>query len=226
MKTRPVLLLIILLLSASVAYAQSSATGNMSFGVLAGPNFSNINGKEYNGDKTTNVMLLGFHVGVNVQIPVAPEFYFQPGLLFSTKGAKSKAQMLFGTNYKSTTTLNYLEVPLNFVYKGALGGGFVMVGLGPYFAFGISGKVKDNYGTTNVKFKSTIELGDDVSVPYVKRFDAGANIFAGYQMAGGLFFQFNTQFGMLKINPEDKHIPNDKTSYKNTGFGVSLGYRF
>ena len=226
MRTKPTLLLMILLLSASLSSAQSSGPGNMSFGVLAGVNFSNINGKEYNGEKTNNDMLVGFHAGVNVQIPIVPEFYFQPGLLFSTKGAKSKAQLLFGTNYKATTTLNYLEVPLNFVYKGALGGGYVMIGLGPYFAFGISGKMKDNYGTVNVKFKNTIELGDDESIPYVKRFDAGANIFAGYQMAGGLFFQFNTQLGMLKINPEDKYLTDDKTSYKNTGFGLSLGYRF
>jgi hypothetical protein len=42
-----------------------------------------------NGDMLENDMIVGYHVGFNVQIsPLVPEFYFQPGLLFSTKGAK------------------------------------------------------------------------------------------------------------------------------------------
>lgn len=45
-------------------------------------------------------------------------------------------------------------------------------------------------------------------------------------MTGGLFLQLNADLGIIKINPEDKRIPNDKTSVKNSGFGVSLGYRF
>ena len=51
-----------------------------------------------------------------------------------------------------------------------------------------------------------MEAGDPLTVPYFKAFDAGGNIFAGYEMASGIFFQLNTQFGMLKINPEDKRI--------------------
>jgi hypothetical protein len=31
---------------------------------------------------------------------------------------------------------------------------------------------------------------------------------------------------MLDINPEYKILTNDKSALKNTGFGVSLGYRF
>jgi len=63
-------------------------------------------------------------------------------------------------------------------------------------------------------------------VAYFKAFDAGGNIFFGYEMGNGIYGQFNAQLGMLKINPEDKRIPDDQTSVKNTGFGISLGYRF
>jgi hypothetical protein len=45
-------------------------------------------------------------------------------------------------------------------------------------------------------------------------------------MSSGIFAQINTQFGLLKINPENKYIADDKTSVKNVGFGLSLGYRF
>lgn len=223
MKTRLISLLMIFMLSASFAMAQSK----MSFGVLGGVNFQNLNGKYSNGDKMENDMLLGYHAGVNIQIPIAPEFYFQPGLLFSTKGAKGSYTFL-GTTYTSTTKISYLEMPLNFVYKGALGNGFILVGFGPYVGFGIGGKEKIEGGSVTVendiKFKNTVESGDDGT--YYKAMDAGANIFAGYEMSSGIFLQLNTQFGMLKINPEDKRIPDDQSSVKNTGFGLSLGYRF
>jgi hypothetical protein len=60
----------------------------------------------------------------------------------------------------------------------------------------------------------------------MKHLDVGANMFAGYELAGGLFFQLDTQFGMVKINPENQENSSDKTALRNTGFGLSIGYRF
>lgn len=226
MKTRLFSLLMILIFSGSSAIAQFNDNAKMSFGILGGINFQNLNGKQDNGDKLENDMILGYHAGVNVQIPIAPEFYFQPGLMFTTAGAK-KTYTESGTEYTWTIKLSYLQLPLNFVYKGELGNGYVMVGFGPYLGYGIGGKEKLEGGSVTVEndieFKSTVGEGDDGS--YCKRFDAGANIFAGYEMASGIFVQLNTQFGLLKINPEDKRITDDKSSVKNTGFGLSLGYR-
>jgi hypothetical protein len=48
-------------------------------------------------------------------------------------------------------------------------------------------------------------------------------------MAGGLFLQLNAQLGLMKINPEDNRLVvmyGEELSVKNTGFGLSLGYRF
>ena len=224
MKIRQLSILMVLVLSTTLAVAQTSENTKMSFAFLGGINFQNLNGKALNGDKLQNNMILGYHAGVNIQIPVAPEFYFQPGLLYSTKGAKSTNGSI-SEKYK----LNYLEVPLNFVYKGLLGNGYVMVGFGPYLGYGIGGKVITEGGsvtvTRNIKFKNVVEANDPRTTPYYKAFDAGANVFAGYEMASGIFLQLNTQFGMLNINPKDKAIADDRSSLKNTGFGFSLGYR-
>ena len=229
MKTKIISLLAIVLLTGTMAFGQDTGNTGMRFGILGGVNFQNLNGDNYNGDKLENDMLIGFHAGVNVLIPIAPEFYFQPGLLFSTKGAENE-DVVLGTTIITTTNLSYIEVPLNLVYRGALGNGFVLVGFGPYVAYGIGGKVKIEGGSVTVEndieFKNVVETGDDLLVPYYKAFDAGANIFAGYEMAGGIFLQLNAQLGMLNINPEDKRIADDKTAVKNTGFGLSLGYRF
>jgi hypothetical protein len=211
MKTRLFSLIMIIMLCGSLAIAQNKA----SFAVLGGINFQNLNGKYDNGNKLQNDMLMGYHAGVNIQLPIAPEIYFQPGLMYALKGAK-----IATTKYK----LSYIELPLNVVYKASLGSGFFMLGFGPYIAFGIGGKaVPESGSSSDIKFKKSMVSGDAPLSVY-KPFDAGGNILVGYEMAGGLFLQLDTQLGMLNIYPENSS--GDISTMKNTGFGLSLGYRF
>lgn len=210
MKNKFVLIGLLLAFSATFAIAQGKS--NVSFGILGGVNFQNLNGELPSGDKLENDMLLGYHVGVNVQIPIAPEFYFQPGLMYSIKGAKNTYTAM-GSEFTDEIKINYLEMPLNLVYKAPLGSGFFMLGFGPYIAYGISGK--QVFEGNSLSLERGVDYND---------FDAGANIFAGFEMASGLFLQLDTQFGMLNIIPDDSS--NDQSTAKNTGFGLSLGYRF
>lgn len=205
MKTRIYTFVLIFIFSSSLVFAQGIENPKTSFAVLGGINLQNLNGKDMGGSKLENDMLIGYHAGVNVQLPVAPQFYFQPGLLFSTKGAKIST-----TAYK----LSYVELPLNFVYKALVGNGYFMLGFGPYLAYGIGG--------TNIEFKK--DLGSSNPDRTFKPFDAGGNIFFGYELAGGLFLQLDTQLGMLNIYPDDSS--NSEKTVKNTGYGLSLGYRF
>ncbi|MBK7338825.1 MAG: PorT family protein [Saprospirales bacterium] len=225
MKTRLFYFVLPFMLSASLASAQSTDMDRTSFAVLGGVNFQNLNGKDSDGGKLENDLIIGFHAGVNAQIPIAPGFFFQPGLLFSTKGAKA-TNSLFTTNYK----LSYVELPLNLVYKGLLGDGAIMIGFGPYVAYGIGGKTITEGGAvkveTDVEFQNEVEILDPIAVTYIRPLDAGGNIFVGYEMASGLFIQLNTQLGMLKVNPEDKRVPGDQSIVKHTGFGASAGFRF
>jgi hypothetical protein len=189
---------------------------DMRFGVLGGVNLQNINGKESDGDKLENTLIPGFHAGVNILIPVADEIYFQPGLLFSTKGAE-----IFDNLFDTKIRMNYLEVPLNLVYRGHLGNNFILLGLGPYLAYALNGNLI--IGDTKTKLNFDNEVGVFTGL-VMRRFDAGANIFAGYELGSGLFFTLNTQLGLLKINPDV--AGDDDLSWKNTGFGLSVGYRF
>ena len=220
MKTRLFSLTIIFTLAATLAFAQGTGT---SFGIIGGVNMQNLNGKNMLGDKLENDMIIGYHVGVNAQIPIAPQFYFQPGLLFSTKGGDDTKSSI-----TSKTNLSYIELPLNFVYKAELGSGYFMLGFGPYVSYAIGGKA--TYGpvtvTKDIEFQKTVEIGDPLLTPYFKPLDAGANIFFGYELAMGVFAQFNAQLGLININPEDKRFPDSKEVIKNTGFGLSIGYRF
>jgi hypothetical protein len=188
-------------MSNTIVVAQENT--KLSIGILGGANLQNLNGKAYNGDKLNNDVLPSYHFGADLQVPVAPDFYFQPGLMYIRKGDKNTSQMS-----TSTTSLSYIEIPLNMVYKAALGKGFFMLGLGPYLAYGISGSVKTVSGSLTldqtVTFKSVIGSGDNLLMPYYKPFDAGATLLVGYELDDGVFLQLDSQFGMLNINPEYK----------------------
>ena len=234
MKTKLFSIVIILALLAPLAIAQNSDKSKISFAILGGINFQNINGKDNNGNKLKNGLLTGFHAGVNINIPVAPDFYFQPGLLFSIKGAKDdffSPQSKASGNFETTTKLSYIEMPLNLLYRPQLGKGYILLGFGPYIAFGIGGKEKSVISPIiyerDVKFKNTVtNFIDLIDNAYYRPFDAGANIFFGYELSMGVFLQLNAQLGLLKINPEYSWTTDSKASYKNTGFGISIGYRF
>jgi opacity protein-like surface antigen len=153
-------------------------------------------------------MLTGFHIGVDYEIGVAPDFYFAPGLQFSTKG----------TNVDFVDTkavLNYFEVPLNLVYKPLLGDGNLIVNFGPYLGYGIGGKKKAEFGEEDINFGS----GEDDDF---KPFDMGANIGFGYQLGMGLSFKLNAQLGLINILPDG----DSDNLVKNNGFAFSVGYRF
>jgi hypothetical protein len=205
------------LLTAS-AFGQSMVkeTGRTSFGIRAGVNFQNINGKDAAGNDLKNDLLTGINAGINAEIPLSSGFYLQPGALYSTKGAK--------LNDGNKLKLSYIEVPVNFVYKPILGSGNMLLGFGPYVGFGINGKVESPNGSSEaVKFSKDYDATS--GSPQFKRFDAGGNLLAGYEFANNVSFQVNAQLGLADINPNTT-AANDKTKLNNTGFGLSLGYRF
>ena len=206
MKAKIAIVSLLTVLLISQARAQSGVT----FGVRAGINFQNLTGKDEQGDKYSNKLKTGFHIGGNAEIPVAPDFYLQPGLLFSTKGAKFK-------NSDVKTNLSYIEIPVNFIYKPVLGDGKLLLGVGPYAAFAVGGKYKSGSASTDIKFGSNAD--DDM-----KRFDAGGNFLVGYELSNHLSAQLNAGLGLVNIG---NRAPGDsKSSLKNTGFGLSIGYRF
>lgn len=230
MKTRILSVIAILVLTATALEAQ------VEFGILAGPNFQNMVGKDDDGDKVTNGLIVGFHAGVTASLPIAPDFYFQTGLLFSQKGSKNNLGLLptkaSGDDYNTTTRISYIDLPLHLLFRPELGNGHVLVGFGPYVAFGIGGKQTVDYDglpalEQKVKFKSEISNDEryDLENTYFKRFDAGADIFAGYELSMGLWLRLNAQLGLLDMMPAfQDNDPN--ANLKNTGFSLSVGYNF
>ncbi|MGI6341782.1 MAG: porin family protein [Bacteroidales bacterium] len=198
-----------------------------------------------------------FNAGIFAEFSIADEFYFRPELLFSSKGIiYHKVQDLSldtKAEYTDKTTLNYLELPVYFVYKHDLSSGNIMLGVGPYFAYGLNGKVKQETVITRssanpqttlstretlVEFENNLEFDNDydlnrflfqyVGLPmsrkHFKRFDVGASIMAGYEFSSKLSALVVAQFGLTDITPKaNGNKINSNT--KHIGFGISLGYR-
>lgn len=236
MKTKQLLLGGLLCAALSLPAMKSSA--QVQIGVRAGLNLSNVTAKDSDGEDVYDGTSLnpGFNAGVTFDIAIADGFYVQPAALVSTKGFKYKESG--GT---ATFSPTYIEVPVNFIYKPELGTGRLLLGVGPYVAYGVGGKWKAEAGSNKISGKlefvndykdaaafELIEDGDfadGMKIPYAKKLDFGGNLLAGYELSNNLSVQLNAQLGLANGAPAFSGV-DTKEKFKNVGFGISLGYKF
>ena len=210
---------VLLIALTTTVFALGAKAQKTTFGVRGGINFVNINGKNVAGNELDNKIKAGFNLGVNAEIPVAPDFYVQPGVLFTTKGAKDKYYR------KANYRLSYIEIPINLLFKPELGDGKLLLGFGPYVAFAVGGTRTDDQGhKDDYVFQAKATQAEALTNLYLKRMDFGGNLLAGYELSSKLSFQLNAQLGMS--NFRSKVEGGEKAKFKNTSFGVSVGYRF
>jgi hypothetical protein len=216
---------------------QSNA--QVSFGIHAGGSIFNFDAKNASGDEIEEFKFAPrYSVGLRTEFSFVNDLSIQAGLVYATKGTRYFSDEHLEIERK--VTLSYLEIPINFVYKTATGGGAFFVGAGPYLGYGLSGKSTlkiDNIEQTplEVRFENTWPVGVYDAI-YFKPLDFGINTITGYQHESGLFFSINAQVGLANI-----HLPmlipsetkgyllkstTDKTSRKNLGFTFSVGFSF
>lgn len=201
------------MLSAGTLKAQTG------FGVKGSFNMVNMLFKDANDKKLETDMIPGFDAGVFAEVKIADEFYLRPELLYTQKGNNYELPLI-----ETKTTVSYIELPVNFLYKGALSNGFVMVGFGPYFAYGIGGTAKTGSVSVDVKFANDYTDASGLAV-YYRPFDMGGKVMAGYEMPFGLQVALNASLGMSNNVPKFNG-KEPETTVKHMGFGLSLGYKF
>lgn len=211
------------------SFAQTDSEKRFSFGVYGGLNFQNINGTNPKGDALTNNLVPRFTLGVNEEIYIAPEFYFQIGLQYITKGSTGNVdytEFLITRSVTRELNLKYIEMPLNLLYKPLVGSGKLILGFGPYVGYCIGGTAvfSGNSAPNNadLKIQEDAPNNETNNLIYFKTMDIGANFMVGYQIANGINLTLNTQLGLVNINSNS----SSSLANKNTGFGLNLGYRF
>ena len=207
--------------SSITAFAQT-----ISFGVKAGLNLSRLT-ETVSGGSVSSQTLPGFQVGGVVDLGFQA-FSIQPGVFFTTKGGKSEETVQFTTpgsgqttiTANSKVTLNYIEVPINFLYNVAAGDNKFYVGAGPYVGYGLSGKgtESDNQnGSETTKTNVTFGSGqDDVKNP-----DFGVNFLVGFKFSQGYSIGANYGLGLSNLS----NGGND-SKVKNQVVSFTLGYFF
>lgn len=204
----------IILSVALIAGIVTALSAQTRFGINAGVVLANLKGEEA-GEEQELDSKIGLTAGIRADVPLSENFRFRPGLNFVQKGGKEEFDFL-GTQIKSTITLNYLELPLNFVYNADAGKGKFFIGAGPVFGFGLSGKTKFESGGD----ESTEDINFGDGEEEVKSFEFAGNVLAGYECASGLYFQAN-------YNPGFSNLSNSSDSeLKTTYFGFRVGYFF
>lgn len=108
---------------------------SINFGVTGGAVLTSINVDGYN-DEGTSQPSIGLTVGLFAEIYLSDYIIFQPGLNYMQKGGTWEFPS--GTD---KFKLNYLELPLNLLYKK----GKFMAGAGPSIGFGLNGKLNSDF---------------------------------------------------------------------------------
>lgn len=203
--------ILVVLIAASCWKAEAQ---NARIGIAAGLSIANMHSK-VDGESDNGNSKIGILAGFVADVPLSDRFSFQPQLQFVQKGTKDE-QTFNGVTEKAKLGINYLEVPLNFLYHPKKANGF-FIGVGPSIGIGIFGKAKYTYSGTslssNIKFGNSDE--DDI-----RRMDLGANFTTGICFQNGVFLSANFNQDLNNLFPGGS---SDGTM-KNHYFGFQLGY--
>ncbi len=204
MKQLYVFAIAVLFTSAAALAQQKARTG-----VYAGPAFSTLYSASQGLSNNTKLKT-GWNVGILWDIPLNSKLSLHTGLRFIQKGGMEKIG-----DYKTTVTINDLEVPVNLVYYTNGFKGSFFFGTGLTMAMALSGKYteKDN----GDKFSESLDFGmeedDDL-----KSFDFGVNFIAGYEWKNGILAGININHGFANL----ANLSDDITRTKY--IGLKLGY--
>lgn len=212
----------------------SNLYAQVNWGLNLGLNYSNINAISELRNEIESHAIPRMNVGLSVDFPIYRDLYVQPTLMYSGKGYRSDAgEIGFTKDFKAR--VSYLELPVQILFKPEVGSGSMVIGVGPYIAYGLGGKWKSpedvligdilipNQG--DIEFNKNGGEADYGTYVYGKPWDYGGKAALGYEFLRKYLLQFNYQWGMADIMSswgEDKR----NGSIKTEGFGLSVGYKF
>ena len=201
----------LLMISSTGAFAQ------LSFGVKAGANFSNMMFKA-GGEKVDDIKFKpGFNIGAFADFELSDLLAVEAGLNVETKGFKMKEEIL-DNEIKATTNIFYVTVPVD--VKLTFGSFYVLAG--PYVGIAAAGKskTKTEYKGDTHKDSESLDFGDDYGK--TKRLDFGLGLGAGYEINDNLGVRAGYDLGLANLQGK-----GDKdNSSKNGSINVSVTYKF
>lgn len=180
----------------------------------------------------------GFTFGFVANIPIENGLHFHTGVLYSTKGsswtqvydtlnvAKSRREQLLSAN--TEVSVNYIEIPLNLMYKSPAKGKtrFVMGG-GPQLSMLYTGNtssgatyVSQETTDADVEYRYEQKSVEDLPIGHIpgryRIVHFTANTFAGFEF-GRVFFTANYSIGLNAFYQEEDR------QYHHQAVGARMG---
>jgi hypothetical protein len=197
-------------------------------GIEAGVGFNSLRGSMH-GSELHSSLRPALRAGIVAEEPISDALAFQYGAFYSARGGNIAFTNAFDDNgipVRQETNgyirVDYLEVPLSLLYqKRNANDSRIVVGGGPYIAVAFGGLIgfdRDFHSNGNTKRFSALmpaSIGEDEDF---RRFDAGLQLHAGYEILKGIYARGRATYGLVDINP----TPTGEM--KNMGFALTLGY--
>ncbi|MDR1259701.1 MAG: PorT family protein [Tannerellaceae bacterium] len=198
----------VLLMAVGSAFAQSAQ-----FGVKVGGNLSTVSIENGEGIKSK----LGFQAGITLDYGFTENVYLLTGLEIAEKGFKI-SESEDGVEMTLTANPLYLTLPVHIGYKIDLEGARLVPQIGPYFSYGLAGKIKASGSVEGV------DVSVDTGIDYfgddgAKSLDIGLGVGLGIEF-GKLGFNIGYDLGLTSISQDDDG------SVKNGSFYLTAGYKF
>jgi hypothetical protein len=159
---------------------------------------------------------IGLHAqfGAGAEIKLADAFALRPALLIKYLGCVNADDLGNGNTTISLTTIT-LPVTAVFRHEFRRGSNF-FVGAGPSIGYSVSGKVKNDNGTTSIKFGSGVNND-------LKPIELGINGKLGFQFKNNMFMQF---YGNVGLNNRSNVTTNGTVFKAYDVWGFGIGYLF
>lgn len=161
----------------------------------------------------------GFHAGVGVDFPILESFYVQSGLYYSMKGVKFDYTSS-GEKFEDKLNIGYIEIPVLASYRYNFDdANQLQFNFGPYFAYGVHGKVKETATYRGVSYEDDYGWFSNDGYVKGKRFDMGLQLGLGVTLAKHFYVGVAYEFGLV-------NQVKDSNATKNSNFMASVGYQF
>ena len=185
------------LLTLVFAFVAFISVSNAQIGFRGGINLANMT-LESEGVSLEPGSTLAFHVGITYDKMINENLTFRPGLLYSAKGYNFEIDG-FDENFEGS--FNYLEVPLDFVYKA----GAINIHGGPYLGLLLSAEA----GEEDIKDES-------------QSLDFGLNLGLSYDITSQIGIGVNYGLGLANVaNTEE----GDDSTAKHKVIGIFVAYK-
>lgn len=189
---------LLLLLIFSIFIVKSFATWNIKGGI----DFSGLTSL---GEAKSEI---GFHIGTVYDLPLSSNFYFQPGLLFTSNGFKFKENFVIK---KANVSMYAFEIPLILSFRPKITNDLkLLTDFGFYTRYGLFGTKKYEFIDNSIKKESSYNV--------YNRSDFGLNLGIGLSY-NKISIIGNYQVGFTNA---EKNV----NAIKHKKIRLSIGYSF